>query len=94
MDDTAKLIDFLCTRLDDEYEDTKTDLECQADDAGIQRYGSRTLRDIEAKRRTLARCQEEMLSGIPRLVHFATQTLKEMALPYANYGSYRPEWRL
>lgn len=45
---------------------------------------ARVLREIDARRRTLIRCQEEMLSGIPRLAHFAKQTLQEMALPYAD----------
>ncbi|TDD93323.1 DUF6221 family protein [Actinomadura rubrisoli] len=40
------------------------------------------LRDIQAKRHILVRCEEELLSGIPRLVHFAEQTLREMARPY------------
>jgi hypothetical protein len=47
---------------------------------------ARVLREVEAKTKTLVRCQEEMLSGIPRLVHFAEQTLREMA---AAYG-YQP----
>jgi uncharacterized protein DUF6221 len=49
---------------------------------------ARVLRDTDAKRRTLLRCQEEMLSGIPRLVHFAKQTVREMALPYEGRPGY------
>lgn len=46
---------------------------------------ARVLAEVDAKRRTLIRCEEEMLSGIPRLVHFAQQTVREMALPYADH---------
>jgi hypothetical protein len=49
---------------------------------------ARVLREIDAKRRTLVRCQEEMLSGIPRLVHFATQTVREMAAVYEDRPGY------
>lgn len=51
------------------------------------------LRDVQARRATLARCQEEMLSGIPRLVHFAKQTLWEMAQRDADHKDFREAWR-
>ena len=47
---------------------------------------ARVLREIDAKRRTLIRCQEALLSPSPMLVHFAKQTVREMAIGY----SYRP----
>jgi hypothetical protein len=53
---------------------------------------ARVLREIDAKRRMLIRCEEEMLSGIPRLVHFAKQTVREMALPYADRPGYKEDW--
>lgn len=64
-----------------------------SDDEGVARHiaehdPARVLREIEAKWRTLIRCQEEMLSGIPRLVHFARQTLREMALGYSHRAGY------
>ncbi|MDX2697583.1 DUF6221 family protein [Streptomyces ipomoeae] len=49
---------------------------------------ARVLREINAKRRTLIRCEEEMLSGIPRLVHFAKQTVREMAAVYEQRPGY------
>jgi hypothetical protein len=49
---------------------------------------ARVLRDIDRDRRILIRCQEEMLSGIPRLVHFAKQTVREMALSYEGRPGY------
>lgn len=49
---------------------------------------ARVLREIEAKRRTLVRCEEAMLSASPMLVHFAQQTVWEMALPYADHPDY------
>lgn len=49
---------------------------------------ARVLREIDAKQRTLIRCEEEMLSGIPRLVHFAQQTVREMALSYKDAPGY------
>ncbi|ELP67634.1 hypothetical protein STRTUCAR8_08594 [Streptomyces turgidiscabies Car8] len=49
---------------------------------------ARVLREIDGRRRTVIRCQEEMLSGIPRLVHFAQQTLREMALGYSHRPGY------
>ncbi|MFF8100146.1 DUF6221 family protein [Streptomyces sp. NPDC016640] len=54
---------------------------------------ARVLREIDAKRRTLIRCEEAMLSASPMLVHFAKQTAWEMALPYADRPGYREEWR-
>lgn len=56
-----------------------------ADAAHIAEHDpARALREVDGRRRTLIRCQEEMLSGIPRLVHFAQQTLREMALGYSH----------
>lgn len=49
---------------------------------------ARVLREIDAKRRTVIRCQEAMLAPSPMLVHFAKQTLREMALPYAGEPGY------
>lgn len=49
------------------------------------------LADIDSKRRIRVRCEEEMLSGIPRLVHFAHQTLRELAMPYAGRADYPEE---
>lgn len=49
---------------------------------------ARVLREIDSKRRTLIRCEEEMLSGIPRLVHFAKQTVREMAAVYEQRPGY------
>ncbi|MGW8719655.1 DUF6221 family protein [Streptomyces althioticus] len=54
---------------------------------------ARVLREIDAKRRTLVRCQEAMLSASPMLVHFAKQTVWEMAQPYAGRPGYREERR-
>lgn len=45
---------------------------------------SRVLADVDSRRRTLVRCEEELLSGIPRLVHFAQETLRDMARPYLD----------
>ncbi len=61
---------------------TDAQLSEYADD---DRFGpDRQLAEVQAKQKTLARCQEEMLSGIPRLVHFAEQTLREMASAYGK----------
>lgn len=49
---------------------------------------ARVLREIDSKRRTLVRCQEAMLAANPMLVHFAKQTVREMALPYADRRGY------
>ncbi|MFG3127379.1 DUF6221 family protein [Streptomyces tendae] len=54
---------------------------------------TRVLREIDAKRRTLIRCEEALLSANPMLVHFAKQTAWEMAQPYADRPGYRDEWR-
>lgn len=69
-------------------------------DVGVERADyiahydpARMLRDVQARRHTLVRCQEEMLSGIPRLVHFAKQTLWEMAQRDADHEDFREEWR-
>ncbi|MGP4030068.1 DUF6221 family protein [Actinomadura sp. 3N407] len=45
---------------------------------------ARVLREIDSRRRTLVRCEEELLSGIPRLVHFAEQTLRDMTRPHLD----------
>lgn len=49
---------------------------------------ARVLREIDAKRRTLIRCEEAMASGMPVLVHFARQTLREMALGFSDRPGY------
>jgi hypothetical protein len=54
---------------------------------------ARVLREIDAKRRTLVRCEEARLAANPMLVHFAKQTIWEMAQPYADRPGYREEWR-
>ena len=53
----------------------------------------RMLREIDAKRRTLIRCEEAMLAASPMLVHFARRTVWEMARPYADRPGFREEWR-
>ena len=54
---------------------------------------ARVLADVGAKRRTLIRCEEELLAGVPRLTHFIQQTVWEMSLPYAGHPDYREDWR-
>ncbi|MFC4529733.1 DUF6221 family protein [Sphaerisporangium dianthi] len=56
-------------------------------------HPARVLRDVQARQHTLVRCQKEMLSGIPRLVHFAKRTLWEMAQPYTDHPDYRQKWK-
>lgn len=46
------------------------------------------LADCDVRERIIIRCQEEMLSGIPRLVHFAKQTLWEMSAPYNQHPDF------
>jgi hypothetical protein len=79
-------VDFGCPGAGVETADTEQGL---ADASFIAAHNpARVLRDIDAKRRTLVRCEEEMFSGIPRLVHFAKQTVREMALPFADRPGY------
>lgn len=47
----------------------------------------RVLREVAAKRQTVARCREALASGDQALADFAGRTLKEMAEPY------REKWR-
>lgn len=54
---------------------------------------ARVLRDVQARRTTLVRCQEEMLSGIPRLVWFAKMTVWEMAQRWADHEAFKEGWR-
>lgn len=54
---------------------------------------ARVLAEVEAKRKTLVRCEEALLSANPMLVHFAEQTVREMALPYAEHPEYQEERR-
>jgi hypothetical protein len=49
---------------------------------------ARVLREIDGRRRTLIRCEEAMLSASPMLVHFAKQTVREMALSYEGAPGY------
>lgn len=49
---------------------------------------ARVLRDIDRNRRTLTRCQEAMFAASPMLVHFAKQTLREMALSFSDRPGY------
>ena len=70
----------------------KGSLVCTPDDRDAPHIAewdpARVLREVDGKQRTLIRCQEEMLSGIPRLVHFAQQTLREMALGFSHRSGY------
>ncbi|MGP3960345.1 DUF6221 family protein [Nonomuraea sp. 3N208] len=54
---------------------------------------ARVLRDVQARRKTLLRCQEEVLSGIPRLVWFAKQTVWEMAQRWADHDDFDEDWQ-
>lgn len=54
---------------------------------------SRVLSDVDSARRTLVRCQEEMLSSIPRLIHFAQMTVWEMAQRWSDHKEFREDWR-
>lgn len=54
---------------------------------------AKVLRDVQARRTTLVRCQEEMLSGIPRLVWFAKMTVWEMAQRWADHDDFNEDWR-
>lgn len=49
---------------------------------------ARVLREIDAKRRTLVRCEETLPAANPMLVHFAKQTIRELALPYSGRDGY------
>ncbi|MFI8301540.1 DUF6221 family protein [Streptomyces nigra] len=59
----------------------------------LQHDPARVLREIDAKRRTLVRCEEAMLTASPMLVHFAKQTAWEMAQPCADRPGYKESWR-
>lgn len=54
---------------------------------------ARTLRDVQARRTTLLRCQEEMLSGMPRLVRFAQMTVWEMAQRWNDHDDFKESWK-
>ena len=54
---------------------------------------TRVLHDVQARRKTLARCHEEMLSGIPRLVWFAQMTAWEMAQRWDDHDDFNEGWR-
>ncbi|MEH0417857.1 DUF6221 family protein [Streptomyces sp. B21-083] len=49
---------------------------------------ARVLRDIDGRRRTLLRCQEAMPAANPMLVHFAKQTVREMARSFSHLPGY------
>ncbi|MFI5985025.1 DUF6221 family protein [Streptomyces sp. NPDC051555] len=94
---TEELINFLRICLDEEaaIADDCTGPDWQVDPGDgvnalhIARHDpTRVLAEIEAKRRTLIRCQEELMAGMPRLTHFIQQTLREMALPYATHPKF------
>ena len=54
---------------------------------------SRTLRDVRARRSTLERCQEELLSGLPSLAGFARLTIWELAQRWADHEDFDERWR-
>ncbi|MGR6922587.1 DUF6221 family protein [[Actinomadura] parvosata] len=69
-------------------------VERDEDRAHIARHDpARTLRDVQARRKTLLRCQEEMLSGIPRLVHFARMTVWEMSQRWNDHELFNEGWK-
>lgn len=64
-------------------------VERDEDRAHIVRHDpQRVLAEVDARRRIVVRCQEAMLSANPMLVHFAKQTVREMALPYSDRPGY------
>jgi len=81
-----KVIDSLGYTVTGHYDDDAHPWACEPH---IARHDpARVLRETDAKRRTLLRCGEEMFSGIPRLVHFAKQTVREMAAVYEDRPGY------
>ncbi|MFC4120925.1 DUF6221 family protein [Nonomuraea zeae] len=54
---------------------------------------ARTLRDVRARRRTLDRCQEGLLSGDPRLAGFAAAAVREMAQRWDDHDDFDEGWR-
>lgn len=50
---------------------------------------ARVLAEIDAKRRTLIRCEEALLAANPMLIHFAKQSLLDLARPYAGHPDYQ-----
>ena len=68
------------------------DQQSMADAAHIARHDpARVLAEVDAMRRTLVRCEEAMLSGVPVLVHFAEETVRELALPWAGHPDFPPD---
>jgi hypothetical protein len=89
----ARDYDRLWAMGDDESKPDRKLAECGHGGARLTSYlarhdPARVLRETDAKRRTLIRCQEEMLSDIPRLRHFAKQTVREMAAVYEERPGY------
>ncbi|MCF6471138.1 hypothetical protein FAF44_22450 [Nonomuraea sp. MG754425] len=65
-----------------------------ADAEHIARHDpARTLRDVRARRATLARCEEEMSSGVPPLVGFARGTAWEMAQRWSDHKGFKQAWK-
>lgn len=50
-------------------------------------------REVLARRATLLRCEEEMLSGIPRLVLSAETAVWEMALRWRDHDGFNEGWK-
>ncbi|MEV1245121.1 DUF6221 family protein [Nonomuraea sp. NPDC049750] len=59
----------------------------------VHQSPDRTRRDVQSRRKTLLRCQEEMLSGIPRLVWFAKMTVWEMAQRWNDHDDFKEGWK-
>lgn len=75
-----------------------------AEDEGAARewYGTGTVADrrddfwlaeCEAKRRIVMSCSEMQMSGVELAAYLATQTIRTLALVYADHPDFRPEWR-
>ncbi|MFE0647483.1 DUF6221 family protein [Streptomyces sp. NPDC059534] len=54
---------------------------------------ARVLAEVDAKRRTLIRCEEALLAANPMLAHFAKETLLDLTRPYADHPDYKDTWR-
>jgi hypothetical protein len=89
-DNTQSLAEFLLARIDEDEDAGRRDF---GPDETVGTWTAWVLADCEAKRRIIYRVQIEADSLDDQAIELRDYVLEQLALPYADYPDYQPEWR-
>lgn len=90
----ATLSEFLLARVTEDEADAMSGWRWKSLPAGeYERLQARVLSECEAKRRIVEAATWEMKDGSRVAYELDEDTLRLLALPYADHPDYRDEWR-